>query len=355
MRAQARAAAARVAATALVGARALVGSAARAGSALVCVAALVGVAGCSTAHHAVGPASPMVPWADSVPATLQARTVAAAAPCRASALRVVGRGFRFDPALAGGSGTVTLRNAGPAPCRLTGRPTVRLVGAPRGPAQRQLDALPQPPAFPAIVPPASTLLALPVGAAAVLGVDWRNWCVAGAGRSRKPLVPPRAVRVTLPGALGHLDIGYDAVPACDHVGQPSTIGVRPFAPAPLDATPPWTSVVLSATIEAAPGSRLTGRRGQDARFAVRLHNPSTSPVAFGSCPLVVEALAPAGSPEAHRLNCPNQPIPPSGSVLFEMRIHVPPDAPLGNNGLFWELDPTGAQSPEAVAGLNVTK
>jgi hypothetical protein len=111
--------------------------------------------------------------------------------------------------------------------------------------------------------------------------------------------------------------------------------------------------VLSATIETTPGSQLAGHRGQDARFAVRLHNPSTTPVAFGTCPLAVEALAPAGSPVAHVLNCPGQPIPPSGSMLFEMRIHVPPDAPLGNNGLFWELDPTGAQGPEAVSGLNI--
>jgi len=36
-----------------------------------------------------------------------------------------------------------------------------------------------------------------------------------------------------------------------------------------------------------------------------------------------------------------------------MRIQVPEDAPAGNNGLFWELDPTGAQGPEAVSGLVV--
>lgn len=321
---------------------------------LVVAAALV-VTGCSSAHRAAQSSPLMVPWASTVPATLQARTVAAAPPCRASALRVVGRGFRFDPALAGGSGVVTLRNAGSVPCRLTGRPMVRLVGGTRGPAQRQLDARPQQPAFPTIVPPASTLLALPAGASAVLGVDWRNWCVAGAGSSPRPLVPPKAVRVTLPGALGHLDVSYDAVPACDDARQPSTIAVQPFAPASLAATRPWTPNVLSATIESVPGSRLTARRDQDARFAVRLHNPSTSPVVFSSCPLLVESLAPAGLPEAHQLNCPNQPIPPSGSMLFEMRIHVPAGAPLGNNGLFWELDPTGAQGPEAVSGLNVTK
>jgi hypothetical protein len=36
-----------------------------------------------------------------------------------------------------------------------------------------------------------------------------------------------------------------------------------------------------------------------------------------------------------------------------MRIRVPARAPLGANGLFWELDPLGAQSPEAVARVIV--
>jgi hypothetical protein len=307
--------------------------------------------GCSSAHQAT-PAAPMVAWSDAAPASLRARPVEPAAPCRAAALRVVGRGFRFDPALAGGTGTTSLRNAGRAPCQLTGRPTVRLVGAPRAPAQRQEPAPAQPAAFPAIVPPAAALLALPPGGTAVLGVDWRNWCVPGAGRSPKPLVPPRAVRVTLPSGGGSIDVGYDAVPACDEPAQPSTIAVRPFAPAPLAATPPWTAGQLKASIVGVEATR----RGQVARFGVRLTNPSSAPVTFERCPLFVEALAPAGGPEPHQLNCAGATsIPPGGSLTFEMRIRVPADAPLGNNGLFWELDPTGAQGPEVVAGLAVTR
>lgn len=194
-------------------------------------------------------------------------------------------------------------------------------------------------------------MALPPGGAAVLGVDWRNWCVPGAGRSPKPLVPPRAVRVTLPGA-GSIDVNYDAVPACDNAAEPSTVSVRPFAPAPLAASTPWTSAELKASIvDARPAPR-----GSTAQFGVRLANASSAPVTFEHCPLFVEALAPSGGPEAHQLNCTAAtPIPPGGSLTFAMRIQVPKSAPLGNNGLFWELDPTGAQGPELVSGLTVTR
>ena len=316
--------------------------------AIVLVAAAV-LAGCSSAKHA-HPA-PTVPWADSVPTALQARAAAPAPACRAAALRVVGEGFRFDPALSGGTGAATLRNAGQEPCRLTGRPVVRLVGAPRGPAQQQLPAPAQPAAFPTIQPPATALLALPPGGTAVLGVDWRNWCVPGAGRSAKPLVPPRAVQVTLPGG-GSIDVGYDAVPACDNAADPSTVAVRPFAPAPLAASTPWTGAQLKASIvDTRPAPR-----GSTAQFGVRLANVSGAPVSFERCPLFVEALAPSGGPEAHQLNCAAATsIPPGGALTFEMRIQVPQSAPLGNNGLFWELDPTGAQGPEVVSGLTVTR
>jgi hypothetical protein len=315
--------------------------------AIVLVAAAA-LAGCSSAKHAHSAA--MVPWADTVPAALQARAAAPAPPCQAAALRVVGQGFRFDPALTGGTGAATLRNTGHAACRLTGRPTVRLVGAPRGPEQRQVAAPPQQPAFPTIQPPDATLLALPPGGSAVLGVDWRNWCVPGAGRSPKPLVPPRAVRVTLPG--GSIDVGYDAVPACDNAAEPSTVAVRPFAPAPLATSTPWSNAELKASIvDARPAPR-----GSTAHFGVRLANVSGAPVPFERCPLFIEALAPSAGTEAHQLNCAAAtPIPPGGSLTFEMRIQVPRSAPLGNNGLFWELDPTGAQGPEVVSGLTVTR
>lgn len=332
------------------------------GSLAASAVAMTLAAGCSAPHHGRGPltsgvqhAIHLVAWDASVPEELHPYEGRPAVPCRADQLRVVGAGFLFAPGASGGTGTVTLRNAGRTPCRLTGRPQVRLVGAPRQPPQRQVDLPPQPAPFPQVVPPDPALRALSHGATATLSVDWRNWCVPGAGRTPKPVVPPRAVRVTLSGGLGSLDVGYNAVPGCDAPDRPSTVGVRPFQPAPLH-TRPWTSAALRATIASLPGapSRLTGRRGQVVRFAVTLQNASRDVARFDNCPMVIEALEPAGRPEVHQLNCrAAAPITPGNSLAFEMRIRVPRNAPLGNNGLFWELDPTGAEGPQVVSGLEV--
>jgi hypothetical protein len=66
---------------------------------------------------------------------------------------VEGKGFVFTPALAGGTGTATPRNTGSRPCRLTGRPVVRFVGAPRAPRQRQVALPLQAVTFPTVLPP----------------------------------------------------------------------------------------------------------------------------------------------------------------------------------------------------------
>jgi hypothetical protein len=300
---------------------------------------------------------PVIAWDGSVPGQLDARQGPPAAPCRASWLRVTGSGFQFVAGVAGGTGAVAVRNTGPGPCRLMGRPTVRLVGAPRAPVQRQVDLPPQAPTFPEVLEPAATLQALPPGSTAILSIEWSNWCVPGAAGSAKPQVPPAAVRISLGGRLGSLDVDYNAVPGCGTPGQPSTIGVRPFAPSPLPSTQPWTTANVKAAIQpiGGGGAQLTGKRGQVARFAVRLTNMSATEVHFDHCPLVAEDLAPSGQPEVHQLNCRSAgSIPPGGSLIFEMQIHVPASAPLGKNGLFWELDPTGAQYPEAVSGLVVS-
>ncbi len=322
------------------------------------LAAVAVLAGCSSSHGGKPGGPSLVPWDSSAPAQLQAQQVAPAAPCRASRLKVVGTGFLFTPGLSGGTGTVTLRNTGPAACRLTGRPGVRVVGALPQPRQQQVPLPSLVPAFPQVLPPASTLQRLPSGATATLTVDWRNWCVPGASHATKPLTPPRALRITPTGGLGSLDVGYDAVPSCDAPGKPSTLGVRPFQPAALQTGQPWTSGVVKASITPLPGGKspIAGKRGQVASFAVHLQNVSATTVRFDRCPLVIEMLAPAGQPEVHQLNCrAASAIPPGGSLGFEMRIQVPNAAPLGNNGLFWELDPTGTQGLEVVSRLVVAK
>jgi hypothetical protein len=248
---------------------------------------------------------------------------------------------------------VTLRNTSPDACRLTGRPDVQIVGAVPAPQQLQTPLPAQPPAFPTVAPPDSTLLALPSGADATLDVDWRNWCVLPT--SQTP-VPPHTIRLTLPGDAGRIDVGYNAVPPCDTPGAATTIGVRPFQPAPLPTTTAWTSSVVQATIQSlsSGNGQLRGKRGETARFVVQVRNPSGAPISFERCPLVVEMLAPAGRPEVHQLNCrAAAQLPAGGSLRFEMHIQIPADAPAGNNGLFWQLDPTGAQGPEVVSRLVV--
>lgn len=322
---------------------------------LILPAALLGLAACSSGQHAAAPR--LVPWDAAVPAQLRVpRQPPAAAPCQAARLHVVGKGFQFTPAISGGTGIVTLRNAGPAECRLTGRPQVRIVGAKPAPQQAQ-SALPSvAPSFPQVTPLDTALEALPAGGRATLTIDWRNWCLPRVAQGAKA-VPPKAIRITLPGTGGSLQAGYNAVPGCDTPGQPSTLGVRPFQPAPLPASPPWHAGAFKASITLPDGSkgRLTGTRGTLVRYAVRLRNVSTAPITFDHCPLVAEMLLPASTPEAHQLNCTAaSPIAPGGSLWFEMRIAIPRNAPLGNNGLFWELDPTGAQGPQVVSGIVVT-
>jgi hypothetical protein len=299
----------------------------------------------------------VVSWDGAVPGQLQTRNVPPAAPCHASQLRAVGSGFQFVAGESGGTGAAELRNVGPGSCQLTGYPKVRLVGAPREPGQRQVNLPPQAASFPEVLEPGASLRALAPGSAAVLSIDWSNWCVPGAAGSAKPQAPPTAVQVTLGHDLGSLNVNYNAVPECDAPSQPSTIRVRSFTASPVPTTQPWTTANVHATLLSQDGGgRLTGKRGQVAHFVVRLRNSSRVRVHFDSCPLVAEALAPAGVTEVHQLNCRTAgSIAPGGSLYFEMLIHVPANAPLGKNGLLWELDPTGAQYPEAVAGLVVSR
>src|SRR5690242_12488092 len=195
---------------------------------LVLVGALALILGGCSAGHDPAADVRLVPWDDAVPAQLLGASAAPAPLCQPAVLKVVGDGFTFAPAISGGTGEATLRNAGTGACRLTGRPDVRLVGAVPAPGQQQVPLPAQPPVFPAVAPPDSTLAALPPGAAVTLAVDWRNWCVpaagtAGAAAQPAQPVPPRAIRLTLPEGGGVIDVGYDAVPPCDTPGAVTTV------------------------------------------------------------------------------------------------------------------------------------
>jgi len=296
-------------------------------------------------------------WAKIVPVELRAPQTTSAVQCRASELKVRGSGLVFQATAAGASGTVQLRNIGSRPCRLTGRPQVRFVGAPQSPRQLQTAEPAVPPEFPAVSKPAATLRALPPGSDATLSIEWTNWCPPGA-HSGKPVMAPKAVRVTQAGGRGSINVPYNAVTACVQRGAPSTIGVRPFQPEILPVGKPWSQIPLTARVVTDGDPHmptLQAARGSTLRYVVELHNASTNEtLRFGACPLFVQELAPTGGIEPYRLNCGGaHAVRPGRSIRFNVELDVPRNAPVGDNGLFWELDPLGTQGPEATARVIV--
>jgi uncharacterized protein DUF4232 len=309
-------------------------------------------AGCSSSSkktRSSAPAGPAVPWTSSQPSQVVERTPAARA-CRAADLAIRGQ-VAFLPRVRGGIALVTLWNASSSACRLTGRPRVRFVKT-GGPRQKQMAIPTTPSNFPEVAYPKSSLLALRPGEPAALTVIWDNWCdplVPG-----KPHVPPSAMRITLPAGHGSIDADYNAVPQCLDPTKASTIGVSTFQPNLIRLRPhPWTSAFIRGSI---PGQPVRARRGGTLHFRVVLTNASKAPAGFGHCPAYVQQLVPSGKVEVYDLNCDAaHAIRHGTSLAFAMQIRVPKDAPLGNNGLFWELDPFGTQMPSLHARVRITR
>jgi hypothetical protein len=320
----------------------------RASALVLLFATGIAAAGCgsSKARHQSAVAEAAVPWTSAQPPQLAARD-AVSRRCRAADLRLPDQ-VKFAPQLDGGIALVALLNAGRYACRLTGRPSVRFVHA-VPPRQVQKSVPPTATTFPEVPLPASSLLALRPGEVAALTVSWDNWCdpqIKG-----KPRVPPKAIRITLPGRGGSLETDYNAVADCIDPSRPSTIGVGAFQPSPIPPGRRWTDAFVRASI---PDQPLRARRGGVLHFRVVLKNLSQTAAGFGRCPAYVQQLAPAGRLEVYSLNCKAaHPIAPGKTAAFAMRIAVPHDAPLGHNGLFWLLDPFGEQGPELNVRVNV--
>jgi hypothetical protein len=315
----------------------------RAQVALVLLAALA--AGCSSGakKQAVAPA---VPWTSNKPPQTAERTPVSTT-CRAADLAVRGQ-VKFVPRLDGGIALVVVRNKGSRTCRLSGRPRVTLVKQ-GGPVQVDRAIPTTPSNFPETTYPASSLLALRPGDVGALTISWDNWCdplVKG-----KPHLPPSAVRITLPGGRGSLSAGYNAVVPCVDPSAPSTIGVSVFQPSLIPAGRPWTPAFLTASV---PGQPVHARRGAVLHYRVVLRNDSKATARFDHCPAYIQQLAPSGQVEAYELNCPAaHSIGPGKSLAFAMQLRVPKNAPVGSNGLFWSLDPFGAQTPQLHARVAI--
>ena len=307
-------------------------------------------AGCDSGSQerrqaATGPA---VPWVASVPALLASRAPAKAA-CRSSELSIPSQ-VKLIARLQGGIALVAIRNTGKRACRLTGRPRARFVKR-GGPKQVERPIPPTPSSFPEVTYPESSLLALRPGDTAAVTVSWENWCdpaIKGV-----PHVPPSALRLTLPGGRGHLDADYNAVPPCLDPRLPSTIGVSRFQPTIVPSGRFFSDAFLQGSV---PGQPVHGRRGRLLRFRVVLKNRSHTTATFERCPAYITQLTPSGKVEAYQLNCAEaHPIAPGKSEAFAMRVRVPPNAPLGANGLFWELDPFGSHDPQLHAKVTIDR
>ena len=309
---------------------------------------LVVAAGCdSSSGEKTKTLPPAVPWTSTKPPQVAEREPVARA-CRASDLKPP-RQVTFVPRLQGGVALVPLRNVSGRACRLTGRPNVTFVKE-GGPVQVE-KAFPTTPAnFPETTYPASSLLALKPGESGDVTIAWDNWCdpvVKG-----KPHKPPRAIRITLP-AGGSLETDYNAVPRCLDPSSPTTIGVSVFQPNLVAVGRPWTNAFLRAAV---PGQPIHGKRGGILRFRVVLTNGSSAAVRFDRCPAYAQQLVPAGEVEAYALNCrAAHAIRPGHSLAFAMRLRVPRSAPVGANGLFWELDPFGGRAPQVHARVTIDR
>jgi Domain of unknown function (DUF4232) len=317
------------------------------------VALLFGVvvaAGCDSgsSKKQAQPLPPAVPWSAATPPQVD-DVEAVSRPCRASDLEPPGQ-VQFEARLEGGFAVIPLRNVSKTACRLTGRP--RVVFAKQGGPEQEQKRIPTTPTnFPVTTYPESSLLALKPGQAGDVSVTWVNWCdliVQG-----KPHVPPSALRVTLPGGRGSLDMDYNAVPPCLDPKAPSTIGVSDFQPSVIPTERSWTKAVLQASV---PNQPVHARRGGLLRYRVVLRNLSRSTVRLDHCPPYAQQLVPSGHVETYMLNCRGvEPLRPGTSVAFAMRLRVPKSSPLGANGLFWDFDAFGAQAPQAHAAVVIAR
>jgi hypothetical protein len=310
------------------------------------LAPLVLLGGCGGSKPA-GPKvdGPVVPWISSQPSQFAARSPAAA-PCTGADLAAHGQIDFESNGKGGGIAVVALQNKGTQACKLTGDPTVKILKD--GPKQVSTPIGRPPLIFPDTAYPLSSLLAVRPGEFVGLTLTWTNWCdpkIPG-----KKRLPPSAVRINLPGGTGHVDADYNAVPQCLDPKQPATIGVSPFETAKVTRVPPWTAQAASQIAVSVLNQPVHAKRGEVLHFLVALKNTSAATVGFERCPAYVQQLVPEGQVEVHVLNCAAaKPIAPGKSEAFAMEIRVPKNAPLGGNGLFWGLDPFGANAPQLSA------
>lgn len=301
----------------------------------------------------------VIPWIPLRPRTATAAAPPLARPCRATHLR-----SRLLLQGAGGAlvGGVVLANRGPSRCSLLGRPTVRLVGRAAVAPRWRVVPTPAAPAAPETTrDPVSSLRALRPGKAAWLALHWSNWCGPRSAPASETLRPPDALVVILPQGGGEIRLPLAGAPRCDAPAAPSTLGVAPFVPRER-TLPRGSRLPLHASIVGVPPReskltppRLRARAGGLLRYEVALTNVSRRPFRFRGCPVYVQQLVPRGPRELYVLNCrPIATLAPGERAVFAMVLRVPASAPVGPNGLAWQLAPKTYLPAFATARVLVT-
>jgi hypothetical protein len=146
--------------------------------------------------------------------------------CNSGQLRAVGI---LEGAAGSREGAISLTNFSDTTCTLQGEAKISLLDENRNPITSGVTFSPSPAgwevnASPA--PPGWPVVTLAPGQAASIRIRWSNWCPDGR--------PAPLWQVVVPGG-GPIDVnGFDSagVPPCNGQGQPSTVEVGPYEPAP---------------------------------------------------------------------------------------------------------------------------
>jgi hypothetical protein len=256
---------------------------------------------------------------------------------RPSTVECATRDLALSPVLPGAAmGTeyylVEVRNTGPAPCTLSGQPTLRYTdanGATRtGQTQEMTSLVQDPNAVPATINPGET---------ARLQLKTATYCSAnqdGAARVRW-----NNARLVMADG-GTLPLGVSLTADCG-------VGMSPWSrPDPgSSADPAWGNLIVSLELPT------TVQIGQAMEYTVTLANPTDVAVPLSPCPNYLQDLTMVKAGGYSRLNCVVSEIPPRDEVRFAMRLLVPDYVTTtGPVTLNWELETDRADATPKASG-----
>jgi Protein of unknown function (DUF4232) len=292
-----------------------------------------------------------IPWLPTRPP--RAPVPPLSPPCRAPSLRGE---LQVQGATGNLIGGVVVRNAGPASCSLSGRPSARFEGGPAAETPlRVVPAAADPLDTSLIYDLGSSLRALGRGRSSFVPIFWSNWCPPDVVITSTGTPPSRLVLVLPDGA--ELTAMVDRVPRCDEPAAPSTLAIKPFArrgrQPPASSHLPLRAAIVGGSSDKTKSPSLHVRAGGLLRYEVALTNISRRRFRFGKCPTYLQDLD--RRTELYVLNCrPVGVLQPRETARFAMRLRVPKDARHGRTSVFWLLAPKTDLPASTVSFVLVT-